>query len=65
MEKNHLKGFLTFLILAVLLAFSLGSQAQQKQISGQVVDQNGVGVPGVTIIVKETTVGTVSDVDGK
>ncbi|MBT3384717.1 MAG: TonB-dependent receptor, partial [Prolixibacteraceae bacterium] len=44
--------------------FSLGSQAQQKQISGQVVDQNGVGVPGVTIIVKETTVGTVSDVDG-
>ncbi|NQU53889.1 MAG: TonB-dependent receptor, partial [Bacteroidetes bacterium] len=64
MKINHLKGFLAFLLFAIFMAFSPGSYAQQKQISGQVIDADGVGVPGVTIIVKETTVGTVTDVDG-
>jgi len=64
MEKNHLKGFSTFLIFAIFMAFSLGSYAQTKQISGTITDSDGELVPGVSVAVKGTTVGTVTDLDG-
>lgn len=37
---------------------------QQKPITGQVNDALGIPLPGVTVIVKGTTVGTVTDIDG-
>ncbi len=37
---------------------------QQKTISGKVTDENNEGLPGVNIVVKNTTLGTVTDVDG-
>ncbi len=37
---------------------------QKKEVSGKVSDSNGVPVPGVSVIVKGTTVGTVTDVNG-
>lgn len=37
---------------------------QQKEISGKVTDKQGAPLPGVTVLVKNTTVGTVSDVSG-
>ncbi|MCD6397958.1 MAG: SusC/RagA family TonB-linked outer membrane protein, partial [Spirochaetaceae bacterium] len=41
-------------------------QAQIQQISGTVISyEDGFGIPGVTVIVKGTTAGTVTDVDGK
>jgi TonB-linked SusC/RagA family outer membrane protein len=39
--------------------------AQKKAISGKVADQTGSPVPGVTVIVKGTTIGVVTDFDGK
>jgi len=54
------KGF-----LVVILFFSLLSiNAQDKLISGTVVDQEAVPLPGVTIIVVGTTRGTQTDLDG-
>lgn len=38
---------------------------QEQSISGQVTSQNGESIPGVTILVKGTTIGTVTDIDGK
>jgi hypothetical protein len=38
---------------------------QQKQISGFVSDQNGQPLPGVTVIVRGTTTGTVTNADGE
>ena len=38
---------------------------QQKSVSGKVTDSNGTGLPGVSIVVKGTTSGTISDGDGK
>ncbi len=64
MEKKHLRGFLTYLFLATFMAISLGSYAQQ-QVSGTVTDQDGAPVPGVTIVAKGTTVGTITNVDGE
>ena len=38
---------------------------QQKSIRGKVVGENGDPIPGVTVVVKGTTVGTITDMDGK
>ena len=37
---------------------------QQKNISGKVTDQTGVGIPGAAILVKGTTTGVVTDSNG-
>lgn len=37
---------------------------QQKQISGMVTDKQGAPLPGVTVLVKNTTIGTVTNNDG-
>jgi len=38
---------------------------QGKSISGKVIDEEGLPLPGVSVIVKGTTVGIVTDIDGK
>lgn len=38
--------------------------AQEKNINGKVSDENNDGLPGATIIIKGTTKGTVSDING-
>lgn len=38
---------------------------QQKMISGVVKDDSGQPIPGVTVVVKGTTKGTLTDIDGK
>ena len=41
------------------------SVLQQKSISGTVTDETGQPLPGVTIVIKGTTTGTVTDINGK
>lgn len=43
---------------------SNGSQ-QQKSVSGKVTDSTGAGLPGVSVVVKGTTTGVITDMDGK
>ncbi len=55
--------------ITILLAFLffIGANianAQTKTISGKVVGTDGAGIPGVTVQVQGTTVGTVTDIDG-
>ncbi len=40
-------------------------QPQGKTVTGTVVDVNGEPIPGASIVVKGTTTGTISDMDGK
>jgi TonB-dependent starch-binding outer membrane protein SusC len=66
MEKSKLKGIWRNAALLFLSCFlALTSFAQQKTLSGTVVGEDGVAIPGVTVVVKGTTVGTVTDMDGK
>lgn len=37
---------------------------QQKSVSGKVIDNTGAGLPGVSVVVKGTTSGTITDFDG-
>ncbi|WP_297093857.1 TonB-dependent receptor [uncultured Draconibacterium sp.] len=63
MEKNPLRGFLTLLMMSVFMAFSLGSYAQTA-VTGTVTGEDGVGIPGVSIVIVGTTQGTITDIDG-
>ena len=43
----------------------LNQQSQKKEISGSVKDSKGISLPGVSVIVKGSSTGTVTDADGK
>jgi len=38
---------------------------QQKSISGQINDENGMPLPGATVSIRDTKIGTITDFDGK
>ena len=60
-SKNYFKPIgllISFLLLCNILA------AQSVEISGQVKDEAGSGLPGVSILVEGTAIGTVTDIDG-
>jgi TonB-linked SusC/RagA family outer membrane protein len=50
-------------LLALFFLISVAGYAQD-QISGKVTDENGEPLPGVNVILKNTTNGTVTDTDG-
>jgi len=77
-KKNHylLKVFTTISFVLILIASptinSLGANPtasgsetlQQSTITGKVADANGQAIPGVSVVVKGTTQGTITSVDG-
>ncbi|MGJ8658441.1 MAG: SusC/RagA family TonB-linked outer membrane protein [Cellulophaga fucicola] len=60
MKKGFKKSILFFLFLCSIQMFG-----QTKTVTGEVVDPDGVPLPGVSIFVKNTSNGTESDFDGK
>ena len=46
-------------------SFLTNRAQQQKTVSGTVTDEKGEPVPGVNVVIKGTTKGTITDVDGK
>jgi len=56
---------ITILLAFLLMAGLQFANAQTRTISGKVTSsEDGKGIPGVTIVVKGTAVGTVTDLDG-
>ncbi|WP_247237804.1 TonB-dependent receptor [Telluribacter sp. SYSU D00476] len=55
--------------LLMIICFVIGSilsgTAQDRTVSGTVTDETGGGLPGVSVVVKGTSTGTATDVDGK
>src|SRR5690606_1962836 len=58
--KTKPKGLLTF-FMALIVHFAF---AQDKTITGNVTDANGLPLPGVNIVIEGTTTGTQTDFDG-
>ena len=52
------------LIFTVSILTSLSVAAQSRQVTGHVTAANGEGLPGVSVVLKGTTVGTSSDLNG-
>ena len=53
------------LSLVLLMFFMTGMAfAQQKTVTGKIIDNTGASLPGVTVMIKGTTVGVITDNDG-
>ncbi|MFT4848544.1 MAG: TonB-linked SusC/RagA family outer membrane protein [Sediminicola sp.] len=52
-----------FMLVLMLFGFAI-TFAQEKMISGRILDASGLPLPGATILVKGTSAGTSSDFDG-
>jgi len=63
-DKNRIKKAVSFLMLCFFLVAVSTSAFAQKTVSGNVTDEGGLPLPGVSVIVKGTTIGTVTDIDG-
>lgn len=55
-SRNSILLFLVFAQLVVL--------AQDRRVTGRITDAGGNGIPGVSVLLKGTNVGTVTDADG-
>lgn len=60
-RKNLLKAMLCFCTL-LIGQFAIGQS--KSVISGKVVTDDGLPIPGVNVLVKGTTIGTITDIDG-
>ncbi|MFT3738344.1 MAG: TonB-dependent receptor [Breznakibacter sp.] len=66
-RKSNSKGAkLRFVLMFCLSMLWVGAWAQQKNVQGSVTDaQTGESMPGVSVLQKGTTNGTVTDINGK
>lgn len=66
MKKNFTKQVLLWgVILSLLIGLQTLSFAQTQSVSGKVTSETGETLPGVNILVKGTSSGTISDINGK
>ena len=64
-SKNNLKMKKGLLLLFLIVVYSIG-YAQQYTVSGTVTSaDDGTTLPGVSIAIKGTTVGTITNIDGR
>ncbi|MHA8051503.1 SusC/RagA family TonB-linked outer membrane protein [Aquirufa sp. ROCK-SH2] len=63
MKKQFYLSRVVFLV-ALMLSLSWIAFGQDRKVSGTVSDAKGQGIPGVSVLVKGTTTGTSTDVNG-
>ena len=52
------------ILLVLLASLAIGVQAFAQNVSGKVADAKGEAIPGASVIIKGTTTGTMTDLDG-
>ena len=62
--KNYLKLGTKFLLTLSLSLLFLAVEAQERNLSGKVLDENDEGLPGVSIVIKDTNIGTITNLNG-
>ncbi|MBD2753835.1 SusC/RagA family TonB-linked outer membrane protein [Spirosoma validum] len=60
-NRSRRNAFCLVLLLSLLSSFAVHAQTR---VTGKVLDAQGIALPGVSIVVKGTTTGTVSTADG-
>ncbi|MDO9551794.1 TonB-dependent receptor [Rhodonellum sp.] len=61
-----MKKSLLFLLVCIGLSFSQTLQAQTRTVTGKVItEEDGLGLPGAAVLIKGTTTGTTTDMEGK
>lgn len=61
-NQNHLKRIPLFLLVFLLC---ISAAVAQTQISGTITNEDGEGMPGVSVVLKGTTDGSVTDLEGR
>lgn len=61
---NRMSTLHRLFFIALFSAFSLGAVAQTKTVKGTVTDGTGESVIGASVLVKGTTIGVITDIDG-
>lgn len=56
---------LLLLVLVLVGANQHGFSQSGRPVTGEVTDENGQTIPGVNVLAKGTSVGTITDIDGK
>ena len=68
-KKNGIMRLVFLLIIIIGCNFSgnytYADDLQQIQVTGTIVDENDNPLPGVNVVVKGTTIGTITDLNGK
>ena len=64
MRMKRKKLSYVFGLLALLLLMPVQSFAQNLRVEGKVVDEKGEGLIGAGVVLKGTTTGTITDIDG-
>ncbi len=64
MQNIKNKNMKAKLFLLLALIFSISVNAQERIISGKVIDETGSEIPGVSISIKHKNVGTTTDING-
>ncbi len=62
--KHPYLAKLLFLLLFAAFGFPSGAHAQTGSVSGRVTDGKNEGIPGATVLIEGTTLGSSSNVDG-
>ncbi len=57
-------ALLRLFLLVLALGITTSMMAQTNTVSGQILDENGEGLPGASVIEKGTTNGTTTDIEG-
>lgn len=65
LQKSYLSLLAKFLLVGVFLFFQLNVSAQERTISGKVTDAKNEPLTGVTVLVKGTTIGTLTNLTGE
>jgi len=65
LKLNWLSSFKKAGIVSLMLSLCFSVMAQQATVSGTINDENGAPLPGVTVVVKGTTIGAATDINGR
>lgn len=63
--RNWRDQFQRLFLIAFFSVLAIGASAQSKTVSGTVIDATGESVIGANVLVKGTTNGVITDIDGK
>ena len=51
--------------IAIVAREKAGEKVKETKVAGKVVDKDGLPLPGVSVLIKGTTLGVATDIDGK
>jgi len=63
-RKQHVRKMNMGIFIILMSLLSINAMAQQQKISGKVTDATGEGLTGVSVLVKGTSAGSISDING-